>query len=470
MAPAIARSLTLLCVALAACSHARTYYVALGGLDSDSGTVTRPFATIAGFHTVAAAGDTCLVRGGTYTPAGTIVLTKDGIEGHPICLFAYPGETPVFDGRNATDNGLIKLSSANWWHIRGLVLTGVVTDWVSGLATIGTCTHLVLEQLVAHHCAFTGLTLGANVSDILVLNCDAHHNVDTDYEDADGFQVTSGASGTIAARVVFRGCRAWNNADDGWDLYFATRGSVLIEQCWSFRNGYDDAWNEQGNGGGFKIGGPLSDARVSSSGGHTVLRCLAWKNKYCGFNENTNSDATPDTLYHCTGFDNRGWRDYDFDCGLVHVLRNNLTCRTAGAATGASSATHNSWSLGLTLADSDFLSVDDAGTDGPRGADGALPVLDFLKPSAGSRVINRGLDIGLPYSGSAPDLGAYEYMATGTTMRGSQVAARSAGAVGPRPFVTSGRVAVPTGAVLYGLGGESVSTRRLTSGVYVRAP
>jgi hypothetical protein len=48
-----------------------------------------------------------------------------------------------------------------------------------------------------------------------------------------------------------------------------------------------------------------------------------------------------------------------------------------------------------------------------READGSLPSLPFLKLDPGNlRMIDRGVDVGLPYVGSAPDLGAYEYEPT----------------------------------------------------------
>ena len=50
----------------------------------------------------------------------------------------------------------------------------------------------------------------------------------------------------------------------------------------------------------------------------------------------------------------------------------------------------------------------DAGFRGPRNADGSLPNLSFLKLRSGSQMIDRGKDVELPYSGAAPDLGAYQ--------------------------------------------------------------
>ncbi len=382
--------------------HASVYHVAPGG--TGNGSQATPFGSFASFDAVAVAGDTCWVHGGTYMPPGTILLTADGSTDAPICLFAWPGEAPVIDGRRATDDAALNFAGTDWWHVRGLEVTNTQGEWIAGVQTTGTVSHIVFEQLNTHHNRFVGLMISGAATDILVLNCDSHHNVDSDYEDADGFQVYP----TTHARIVYRGCRAWNNADDGWDLFFATAGSILIDSCWAFGNGYADDGSELGDGNGYKLGGATSDPRVASSGGHRVQRSVAFGNKYCGFNENTDLGAAPDTLYNNTGYDNRGWRDFDFDCGLVHVLRNNVSVATAGAAVGPSVSDHNSWNPGYAVTEADFVGADAAGVDGPRQADGSLPATSFLKPAEGGALVDRGVDVGLGHDGPAPELGAYE--------------------------------------------------------------
>jgi hypothetical protein len=69
---------------------------------------------------------------------------------------------------------------------------------------------------------------------------------------------------------------------------------------------------------------------------------------------------------------------------------------------------HNSWDSAVTVTDADFESLTSTGIDGPRLAGGALPDLPFLHLAAGSDLIDSGVDVGLPYSGAAPDLGAFE--------------------------------------------------------------
>ena len=97
--------------------------------------------------------------------------------------------------------------------------------------------------MVIHGCSDTGLQITASSTDAtndakaannLVLNCDSYENLDqpTNGENADGFA----AKLRIGPGNVFRGCRAWNNADDGWD-FFASDDVVTIDNCWAFLNG-----------------------------------------------------------------------------------------------------------------------------------------------------------------------------------------------------------------------------------------
>lgn len=50
----------------------------------------------------------------------------------------------------------------------------------------------------------------------------------------------------------------------------------------------------------------------------------------------------------------------------------------------------------------------EAESPGPR-CDGAKPVPFFLPAGASSPVVDRGVDVGFPFRGKAPDLGAFEY-------------------------------------------------------------
>jgi hypothetical protein len=60
---------------------------------------------------------------------------------------------------------------------------------------------------------------------------------------------------------------------------------------------------------------------------------------------------------------------------------------------------------------SDLLSLRYSGASGRRNVDGSLPTINFLTLAAASDLIDKGVNVGFPYSGSAPDLGAYQHPA-----------------------------------------------------------
>ncbi|MGE5785246.1 MAG: hypothetical protein ACM3ZE_11680 [Myxococcales bacterium] len=117
---------------------------------------------------------------------------------------------------------------------------------------------------------------------------------------------------------------------------------------------------------------------------------------------------------NCTAYDNveygirlpHQWPEYS----PLHIVQNCLDYANGSEAVVNAGSTddHNSWNTDVIVSAADSLSVDSKGVDGPRGHDGSPPNLDFLKLAPGSDLIDRGLDLGLRYSGSAPDLGAFE--------------------------------------------------------------
>src|SRR6185436_11578571 len=102
--------------------------------------------------------------------------------------------------------------------------------------------------------------------------------------------------------------------------------------------------------------------------------------------------------------------------GYNHVLRNNISF--APRSTGndirnfdAARCTmdHNSFlNDDITVTTDDFLSADTAQLTAPRKPDGSLPVIDFMRPKPKGKLIDKGVDVGLPFYGKAPDLGCFE--------------------------------------------------------------
>jgi hypothetical protein len=204
---------------------------------------------------------------------------------------------------------------------------------------------------------------------------------------------------------VIRGNRVWRNADDGIDMW--NGAPALVEGNWAWENGYDDNLKPLGNGNGFKLGG--QNAGVVNSGGHTVRNNVAWKNLQNGFVENSATRAL--TLYNNTAWNNKSYQ-FRFDkTDLKNILRNNLSFGGSNFLKAPGDSANDSWSLPVTVNETDFESLDDTIARGSRvsGICGStMPSSGFLKLKSGSDLINKGVDVGIVYLGSKPDLGAFE--------------------------------------------------------------
>jgi hypothetical protein len=76
--------------------HAATYYVSTTGNDSNPGTSSKPWQTVAYATATMKPGDTTYVRSGIYKE-GSIRFSKSGTQSAPIKLLNAPGESPIVD-------------------------------------------------------------------------------------------------------------------------------------------------------------------------------------------------------------------------------------------------------------------------------------------------------------------------------------------------------------------------------------
>lgn len=405
---------------LPASAHAAEYYVAVDGSDSAAGTLDAPFATVGRAQTAASAGDTVFIRGGRYAFSGSgtvgVSFTKSGKQDQPINYFAYAGEIPIFDLTDLTPSNRVTGLDVHcsWVHLRGLELMGV-HQYMSGQDSWGVRiqgSNNVLESLNVHNNDAPGVFITSG-ADNLVLNCDSHDNYDflEDGGSGDGFGCHSSGGGN-----VLRGCRAYDNSDDGYDFINAS-GSCLVEQSFSFRNGWQPGTTTAaGNGAGFKAGGYGSPPSVPSTGAaeHTVRECVAFGNRSQGFYANHHPGRI--NFLNNTAFKNPVNYNMLADSGYPsdHVLRNNVAMATGTAISNLTGGTDtfNSWSLSVTVSAADFMSVTETDAQAMRAPDGGLPNNGFMRLVMGSDLIDQGTDVGLPFVGAAPDLGAFEFGAT----------------------------------------------------------
>ncbi len=444
--------------ALAGAATAMEYYVSPLGLDTNSGTDQLPFKTISkALSTVSAArspGDTIWVHGGVYASASTLSISGslDGTAANPYKLLAVPGETPILDFRSqtysATNSGQKGISlNGDYWHIKGLTIQYAADN---GLAVGGS--NNIVEQVVARQNQDSGFIISGSgrPSNNLLLNCDSYGNFDYGAagENADGFAVKFRGLGP---GNVISGARSYNNGDDGFDFWQAENG-ITVTNSWSFHNGLSTVFNVtsgcQGDGNGIKLG--------HDSGTHVLENMLVWGNPAHGVDVNGNAtqlEGDPPTIAHgvqvfnVTAANNAG-KNFNFDENPTtaspptnHYLRNNVSFAGSVTVQAGNTADHNTFAgpngspAGLGATAADFVSIVDpvttnasfhpAGTGGDRSgvttpiyatgpavaarqADGSLPALDYLRLAPGSHLIDAGIDVGLPFNGSAPDVGYYE--------------------------------------------------------------
>ena len=405
--------------------------------------------------------------------AGILLTASGTSDDNRIHYLAYPGERPIFDGANlpvaegvehsdGTPAGAMYTSpiviSAKFLHLKGFEVrnTPMKHNSNSGIFLYAS-KHIFLEQIDSHHNAGPGFFANDGADDgggHIFLNCDAHDNYDPlgwqgDGENADGFGAHYQKPGQ-GDTTKFIGCRAWWNSDDGFD-FINQEFPVVLENCYAMGNGYSDYGlgnPSHGNGHGIKMG-----ESTLGGGRHTIKFCVAWKNKSTGFYANytgVGSKWINNTSYMnvdrsfsmaSTLFDSEGDRLAEvapLTGDNAHVLKNNIafpnklsqigTCwekissQNIDHYVDCPAGENNTWNLDLDLTEDDFVSLDDpsmivTGEDlstipgmlGPRNDDGCLPEVDFLKLKKGSRAIDKGEDVGLPFAGKAPDLGAFEY-------------------------------------------------------------
>ncbi len=419
-------------------------YVAPDGSDSNPGTFDEPFESIQKAQETVSAGDTVFIRGGKYEIredqiskieqnlfACISYLNKSGSPGKTIKYWAYPNEVPVFNfsAVKPANRRVVGIwVGGSYIHLKGLELTGIQTTiktHTESYCIYSRSSHNIYEQISMHDNVGTGLRL-YNGGNNLFLNCDAYRNWDNVSESGkgsnnDGFGCHPNSSGE---GNVFKGCRAWFNSDDGFDI-IRSDAAVVFDSCWAFYNGYSSSFTSLGDGNGFKAGGYAYDEASKIPNPvpmNTIQFCVAVGNKANGFYSNhhlngnfwyNNSAYRNAVNYNMVNRESPQSDNINVN-GYDHILINNLGYNARGRETNYIDETqntvlNNSFNLSVIVSTSDFISLEQDQLTAPRKPDGTLPDIDFMHLVSGSDLIDIGLDIDFPFTGNAPDLGAFEY-------------------------------------------------------------
>ncbi len=276
-----------------------TLYVSPEGKSDNTGEENSPLdlQTAVAF---ARSGQTILLAGGTYHFTNSIFIDKaaNGTAEKPIVMMAKDStDRPIFDfGRNSA--GIVHWGS--YWEFYDFDVTNT-KDLEKGFQISGHYNHV--ENIQTYRNGNTGLQISGLGSDTienwpshnLIKNCTSFENADAGFEDADGFA----AKLTVGEGNVFDGCIAYNNADDGWDLFAKDEtgsiGAVTIKNSVAYRNGFIPGVEKTGNGNGFKMGG------TNIPGEHVLINSLAFENLAKGIDSNSGPNIH---VYQSTSFNN----------------------------------------------------------------------------------------------------------------------------------------------------------------------
>lgn len=276
-------------------------YVSPSGTPSGRGTEDSPL-TLAVAVQYVQPGQAIVLKEGVYNFVSALLIPHgiDGTADAPIRMVAEPNAAtrPVLDFKGLTA-GIIH--GGDHWYFEGFDVTGAANGQ-KGFQVSGH--YNVLENIHTYHNGNSGIQISRYAgsdpvsewpSHNLILNCTSWGNADAGYEDADGFA----AKLTCGEGNVFDGCVAYNNADDGFDLYAKIEtgpiGAVTIRNSVAYANGILEDGTIGGNGNGFKLGGS------NIPGEHMLINSYAFFNRSKGIDSN----SCPDVIVeNCVSYNN----------------------------------------------------------------------------------------------------------------------------------------------------------------------
>jgi len=375
--------------------HSATYYVSTSGSNSNSGTSSKPWRTVAYATSKMVAGDTTYVRGGTYSE-GLIQFGRSGTSSAPIKLLNAPGEFPIVNFIDKTSTRQIRIQNHDgsqkaiaWITIEGFeIRNGYVgikvvngqnltfrRNWIHHHLThgiFGNATKSLIDRnRINHNGDFSRCASTPSI-------CNQHHGM---YMNGTAITLTNNLFyDNLGVGVQLNGTVSYNSSTYPGSDFALSHNWVIANNTIAY----------QGHGAGIVVWGANCDsARIENN--------ILYENYVKGASYHTNGIAFTGAT-SSTGI----------------VIRNNLAFASGSGGTkflGSGGSYTQSGNIVNTL-NPKFVN-----------APATLPSSPNFALASGSPAVDKGLSLSaakISYPGttrpqlSAYDIGAYEYYGSGT--------------------------------------------------------
>ena len=423
------------------------YYVATNGSNGNNGiSLATPWATWQYGVSQLYPGDTLFIRAGNYT---SMYGSSEGVNinpssgrgrngssgiGNRITVQGYPGEAmPVLDCTSLTSgsehNGML-IENLSYLDFKKLEIKNCKNRGSNQPApgiTFSYCSNINIEWCTLHDNDNGFISYSGN--EIRFINCDSYSNgKGSPYLGNNGFYARCSESNT----TYFIGCRAWDNGQDGYDVFAAPGtggGYIYWDKCWSFDN------SQTYSGTGFKMGTNRAPS-VSSNPQRVLTNCISVNNPI-GYDESQDEGlgySVPISIYNCVSYNNTAGFNFQWYEGLEgsfypDIIKNCISYQDGTLSlnnwkehgtnrTIPNVIENNSWNI-RTVQESDFINTEYSQLYNQRQEDGSLPIITFLHLSAAATdFITAGADVDLStdgegnnYDANHPSIGCYQYNA-----------------------------------------------------------
>lgn len=271
------------------------------------------------------------LAGGVYdmTKPFTIARGNDGSATSHKVLRSAEGERAVLNFANSGGGMQVW---GNYWLIENIDVTATPGN-VKGLQIAGN--YNIVSGINSYKNGDTGIQISGSGAETiekwpsfnLILNCTSYDNIDPGMNNADGFA----AKITVGAGNVFRGCIAYNNLDDGWDLFAKIEsgpiGAVTIENSIAFNNGTLTNGVGNGDGNGFKLGGD------GIAVPHKLINSIAYNNNNAGITSNSNPAVI---VENSTSYGNKGANITLYGKGDINIIPRTFVVKNVISVGGKS--------------------------------------------------------------------------------------------------------------------------------------